>query len=68
MVKAQVLQILHQIGVSDDVALKTVNLFSDVQDTYIKSKETMKEHFDSIVNKSNTETIEVDEENGTSTV
>ena len=53
---------------SDDVALKTVNLFSDVQDTYIKSKETMKEHFDSIVNKSNTETIEVDEENGTSTV
>lgn len=67
MVKAQVLQILHQIGVSDDVALKTVNLFSDVQDTYIKSKETMKEHFDSIVNKDSNDTIEVNE-NDDSTV
>ena len=67
MVKAQVLQILHGIGVADDVALKTVNLFSDVQDTYIKSKDKMEEHFNSIVNK-DTETIEVEENNGTTAV
>lgn len=61
MVKAQVLQILHAIGVDDSIALKTVNLFSDVQDTYIKSKDRMNEQFESGLNKSN-ETIEV--ENG----
>ena len=67
MVKAQVLQILHGIGVDDAVALKTVNLFSDVQDTYIKSKDRMEEHFDSIVSK-DTETIEVEESDGNTTV
>jgi len=47
MVKAQVLQILHQLGVNDEVAMKLVNLFSDVQDAYAKSKDTMKAQFDS---------------------
>lgn len=55
MVKAQVLQILHGIGVSDDVALKTVNLFSDVQDTYMKSKDRMEEQFNSSLNINSTE-------------
>lgn len=60
MVKAQVLQILHQIGVDDASALKTINLFSDVQDVIMKSKDRMEEHFNSIVNKSNTtENIDV---------
>lgn len=47
MVKAQVLQILHQLGVDDEVAMKLVNLFSDVQDAYAKSKDTMKAQFES---------------------
>ena len=64
MVKAQVLQILHQIGVDDASALKTINLFSDVQDVIMKSKDRMEEHFNSIINKSNTtENIDVVEEN-----
>lgn len=46
MVKAQVLQILHQIGVDDEIALKTVNMFSDVQDTYAKSREAMQKQFE----------------------
>lgn len=46
MVKAQVLQILHQIGVDDADALKTVNLFSDVTSVYAASKERMARQFD----------------------
>jgi len=62
MVKAQVLQILHQIGVDDASSLKTINLFSDVQDVIMKSKDRMEEHFDSIINKSTvTENIDVNE-------
>lgn len=64
MVKAQVLQILHSIGIDDASAIKTINLFSDAQDVIMKSKEKMDEHFDSIVNKSNTtENIDVVEGN-----
>ena len=64
MVKAQVLQILHGIGIDDASAIKTINLFSDAQDVIMKSKEKMDEHFDSIVNKSNTtENIDVVEDN-----
>jgi hypothetical protein len=63
MVKAQVLQILHGIGIDDASAIKTINLFSDAQDVIMKSKDKMEEHFDSIVNKSNaTENIDVVEE------
>ena len=60
LVKAEVLQILHQIGVSDDVALKTVNLFSDVQDVIVKSRDRMEEQFNSSISKSEeiVETIE----------
>lgn len=62
MVKAQVLQILHQIGVDDASALKTINLFSDVQDVIMKSKDRMEEHFESIINKGTvTENIDVNE-------
>lgn len=46
MVKAQVLQILHQIGVDDADALKTVNLFSDVTSVYAASKDRMARQFD----------------------
>lgn len=64
MVKAQVLQILHGIGIDDASAIKTINLFSDAQDVIMKSKEKMDEHFDSIVNKSEkTENIDVVEDN-----
>lgn len=63
MVKAQVLQILHGIGIDDASAIKTINLFSDAQDVIMKSKDRMEQHFDSIVNKSNTtENIDVVEE------
>lgn len=63
MVKAQVLQILHQIGVDDAVSMKLVNLFSDAQDAIMKSKDRMAEHFDSLINKSTqTETINVNED------
>lgn len=63
MVKAQVLQILHGIGIDDASAIKTVNLFSDAQDVIMKSIDRMSEHFNSIVNKSNTtENIDVVEE------
>ena len=64
MVKAQVLQILHGIGIDDASAIKTINLFSDAQDVIMKSKEKMDEHFDSIVNKSEkAENIDVVEDN-----
>lgn len=45
LVKAEVLQILHNIGVDDAIAIKTINLFADVQDTVMKSKERMEEQF-----------------------
>lgn len=45
MVKAQVLQILHQIGIDDDMAAKTVNLFSDVQEVMNASRDRMSEQF-----------------------
>ena len=61
MVKAQVLQILHGIGIDDASAIKTINLFSDAQDVIMKSKEKMDKHFDSIVNKGTTEEIEVED-------
>ena len=58
LVKAEVLQILHTIGVSDDVALKTVNLFSDVQDVIMKSKDRMEKQFESTISDTTTEVIE----------
>ena len=45
MVKAQVLQILHSVGVDDAIALKTINLFSDVQETIAMSTERMEQNF-----------------------
>lgn len=66
MVKAQVLQLLHSIGIDDATAIKTVNLFSDNQDTYMKSKERMSEHFESLI--SNTETIVDEVDDGDTTV
>lgn len=59
LVKAEVLQILHNIGVDDAVALKTVNLFSDVQDVIMKSSERMQEQFESGLNSTTTEETEV---------
>lgn len=50
MVKAQVLQILHQIGIDDAIAIKTVNLFSDVQEVTNASIERMKEQFEAANN------------------
>ena len=45
LVKAEVLQILHNIGIDDAIAIKTINLFADVQDTVMKSKDRMEEQF-----------------------
>lgn len=65
LVKAEVLQILHNIGIDDATAIKTVNLFSDAQDVIMKSSERMNEHFESLVNKAETvETVEEVEDNG----
>ena len=50
MVKAQVLQILHQIGIDDAIAIKTINLFSDTQDVITKSKDRMDEQFHAVNN------------------
>ena len=47
LVKAEVLQILHNIGIDDAIAIKTINLFADAQDTVMKSKERMAEQFKS---------------------
>ena len=60
LVKAEVLQILHSIGVDDAIALKTVNLFSDVQDVISKSSERMEQHFEAGLKI----TEEIEEENG----
>lgn len=62
MVKAQVLQILHGLGVDDAVSLKTVNLFSDVQDVIARSTERMNEQFESNLNKKTTEVTNGDTE------
>jgi SPP1 family phage portal protein len=62
MVKAQVLQILHQIGVDDAVALKTINLFSDVQDVIVKSADRMQAQFESSINKGTNEVANGDTE------
>ena len=45
LVKAEVLQILHNIGINDAIAIKTVNLFADVQETVAKSIDRMEEQF-----------------------
>ena len=45
LVKAEVLQILHNIGIDDAIAIKTINLFADVQDTVMKSKDRMEKQF-----------------------
>ena len=64
MVKAQVLQILHSIGIDDASAIKTINLFSDAQDVIMKSKENMDRHFESLIgDDTSTENIEVEEVN-----
>jgi SPP1 family phage portal protein len=70
LVKAEVLQILHTIGVDDAIALKTVNLFSDVQDVIGKSIDRMNEEFESRIGASEPETedetivVEEDTEDG----
>lgn len=51
MVKAQVLQILHQLGIDDSEAIKLVNLFSDPNEVFNKSKDRMSEQFEHSVNK-----------------
>ena len=45
LVKAEVAKILHDIGVDDAITLKTINLFADVQDTVMKSKDRMEQQF-----------------------
>lgn len=46
MVKAQVIQILHQVGIDDAEILKTVPMFSDVQHVIAASKDRMAIQFD----------------------
>ena len=57
LVKAEVLKILHDLGVDDAIALKTVNLFSDVQDVIAKSSERMAAQFESSINKDTESTV-----------
>ena len=45
LVKAEVLKILHDVGIDDAIAIKTINLFADVQDTVMKSKDRMEKQF-----------------------
>jgi hypothetical protein len=45
LVKAEVLKLLHDTGVDDAIAIKTINLFADVQDTVMKSKDRMEQQF-----------------------
>lgn len=65
MVKAQVLQILHQIGIDDGIAIKTINLFSDTQEVITKSRDRMEEQFLSAngLNGTEPEVIEVEDGN-----
>lgn len=67
LVKAQVLEILQRCGVDAAVALKTINLFSDVQDVIMKSGDDMKAKFESSIANDNTEIIDVDEVNNGNT-
>lgn len=61
MVKAQVLQILHQLGVDDAESIKLVNLFSDPTEVYSKSRERMSKQFDYSVGEGEvTEEVTVD--------
>lgn len=61
MVKAQVLQILHQLGIDDAESIKLVNLFSDPSEVYSKSKNRMQQQFDYSVNSGEkTEEVTVD--------
>ena len=46
MVKAQVIQILHQVGIDDAEILKTVPMFSDVQHVIAASKDRMAIQFE----------------------
>lgn len=55
MVKAQVLQILHQIGIDDRIAIKTVNLFYDPEEVVAASAERMEEQFKSSIGASTSE-------------
>ena len=58
----------HGSIVDDSSALKTVNLFSDVQDVISKSSERMDEEFQSRVNSNDTEVIDVEENNGNTAI
>ena len=64
LVKAEVLEILHRIGIDDAIAIKTVNLFSDAQDTIMKSKDRMTASFE----KNNADEVIVEEDDGNTEV
>lgn len=51
LVKSQALQILLDCGVDDETALAIVQLFSDPQKVYAKSKDRMQNRYDSKFNK-----------------
>ena len=71
MVKAQVLQILHQLGIDDGIAIKTVNLFSDTQEVITKSHDRMEEQFLASIGANNnepTETEIIEEDDGTTEI
>lgn len=61
-VKAQVLKMLHDIGIDDAIAIKTVNLFSDNQEVIEASKERMEINF--YANNADNETEVIDVNNG----
>lgn len=58
MVKAQVFQILHQIGVDDDIAAQVINLFPDVQEAMNLSRERMREQFNHSIGNTTNNTVE----------
>lgn len=60
-VKAQVLKILHDIGIDDAIAIKVVNLFSDNQEVFESSKERMRINFMANNSDSETEVIDVND-------
>ena len=62
MVKAQVLQILHQIGIDDAEAIKTVNMFPDPTEVYTKSADRMEKQFEHSIGEGedNAETVTID--------
>ena len=53
---------LHDIGIDDGIAIKTVNLFSDNQEVIEASKERMEINF--MANNSDSETEVIDVNNG----